>query len=317
MRQSTLVIAAMFVASVASADGTDHEHAVTTFEEARKLIDDGNCDAGLVKLEQSLRYEPSIGARLSMADCLESRDPLEAWNHLREAERLAYLKQDERRKVARERAIGLETRLAIVRVTIDPTTLQERGFELRVDGALIDRFFYGEGTLAMKPGPHTIEASAPNKRWSQQVVARPAATTSLTVQLAEPAPAPPPPVRAPVVESTSTGNTQRRIAFVVGGTGALSLIAGAAFGIVAISKRGDIETACGGNITTCHAAPGALDGQRAGQEVFAHLSTAGFIVGGVLIATGVALYVFAPRAQSAPRIGIAAGLGSVRLEGSF
>ena len=75
--------------AVARADSPDHDKAVALFDEARKLIDDNQCDAAMPKLWMSVRYEPSVGAHLSMADCLESHDPLDAWTQLREAQRLA------------------------------------------------------------------------------------------------------------------------------------------------------------------------------------------------------------------------------------
>src|SRR5712692_8236084 len=93
------ITAFILVTTVAHADSSDHARAMTAFEDARRLIDGGDCELGVVKLEESLRWEPSVGAHLAMADCLEARDPLTAWANLREAERLAYLKHDEQRKL--------------------------------------------------------------------------------------------------------------------------------------------------------------------------------------------------------------------------
>src|SRR4030081_2440821 len=107
----TLIVAVVMFPAIARADSPDHDKAVALFDEARKLIDDNQCDAAMPKLLMSLKYEPSVGARLSMSDCLESHDPLEAWTQLREAQRLAYLKHDDRTKIAQDRASALEGKL--------------------------------------------------------------------------------------------------------------------------------------------------------------------------------------------------------------
>lgn len=308
-----LALALLGASSLARADGSDRERAVVAFEEARKMIAAGDCEGGIAKLEQSLRYEPSIGARLSMADCYETRDPLVAWTNLREAERLSYVKQDERRKVAHDRAAALEAKLPIVKVNISEAVLNAPGLELRVDGELVDPFFYSSGTLAMKPGPHVVEATIPSKRWSQDVVAQPGATTSVTVQLQDaPAgrPAPPP------IEGPPPGQTQRTIGLVIAGVGVASLVAGGAFGLAALTEKNDIEKSCGGSAASCMAMPGSLDGAKAQQQSFALLSTVGFIAGGTLLAGGLFLYVIAPKAN-APRVGMAVSWNSVVLKGSW
>lgn len=298
MTRPILGLAVLLISTAAVADGApDHDRAVALFDEARKMIDDGNCDGAMPKLEQSLRYEPSVGARLSMADCTEPHNPLEAWSQLREAQRLAYLKHDERTKVAQDRAAALEAKLPIVHVVVPPQGLVEPGFELRVDGVLIDRFFYLDGVLAMSAGPHEIEATTPSRRWSQQVVAQAGVMTSVSVRLeassSKPATVAPPPV-APPHES---GSAQRTVGLFLSGAGVASIVAGGVFGGAALMKKADIDAACGGNAGACSAPVGSLDAQAAEQQTFARLSTLGFIVGGVALASGVVLYLTAPHAR--------------------
>jgi len=52
----------------------DHEKALETFQAARAAIAAGDCVSALPKLEESLAYEPSVGAHLSIADCYEQVD---------------------------------------------------------------------------------------------------------------------------------------------------------------------------------------------------------------------------------------------------
>src|SRR5262249_16802083 len=150
----------------ATAHAQDHDAAVATFEEGRRLLEQGNCPAATAKLNQSLTFEPSVGARLSLADCYQSSDPLAAWRSLREAERLAYLKHDDRIEVAQKRAAELEAKLPRVQMIIAPGTLEEAGFELRIDGVAVDPFFYRNAVFAVEPGKHVIEASAPRRHFT-------------------------------------------------------------------------------------------------------------------------------------------------------
>jgi hypothetical protein len=290
----------------------DHDRAVATFEEGRRLLEQGNCTAAITKLNESLGHEPSVGARLSLADCYQNTDPLAAWRSLREAARLAYVKHDERLSVAQKRAAELEAKLPRVRVALPPAAFDDPGFELRLDGAPVDPYFYKEGLLAMEPGKHVIEASAPRRHFAQTIVAE--ATTPRTVSVAlEPdvRPATPPAPTGGVSERRDdTGNTQRTLGIAVGAVGVAGVALGAAFGFVTLSKKNDLSNACGGNVGACTATPGSLDADREAAKAAATVSTVSFIVGGVAIASGVVLYVTAPRASAQTgRVGVAPAVG--------
>lgn len=308
-------VAAIVLASGRSdADAGDHDKAVALFDEARRFVDAGDCESAIAKLEQSLRYEPSVGANLTMGECYEARDPVKAWTHLREAERLAYMKHDDRRQVAKDRAAALEPRLPMVRLVVPRAVLEQQGMELRVDGALVAPYLYEDGTLALPPGPHVLDATLPGKKSSQHVVAQAAATTPVTVDMDAERPAPPPPAPRPsdaplAAAAPGAGSTQRSVAFVIGGAGVTALAAGAVLGIIALNKQSDIDSACGGNAASCTAAVGSLDGARSEQHTFAHLSTLGFAVGGTALAGAAVLYFTAPRASNAPRVGFAPAVG--------
>jgi hypothetical protein len=312
--RTLFAFALLLVPTIARADSPDHDKAVALFDEARKLIDDNQCDAAMPKLVMSVRYEPSVGARLSMADCLESHDPLEAWTQLREAQRLAYLKHDDRTTVARDRATALEAKLAMVHVALPADVVHQPGLEVRVDGTLVDSFFYESGTIALKAGPHVVEATLPNRRYSQQIVAQLGATTSVNAQLVQTAPqaAVTKPIEAP---AQNAGGAQRTIGILLGGIGLASLGVGGIFGGAALAKKGDIDSACGGSASTCTAPPGSQDAARSEQQTFARLSTLGFVVGGVAVAAGVVLYLTAPRAKTA--VAVTGSLGGLSLVGRF
>src|SRR5262245_44821287 len=77
-------------------DEGGHEKAVAAFQEGRRWIEQGNCDAAVPKFRESLQYESSVGARLNIVDCVEHSDPLSAWRLLKEAGALSLLNHDER-----------------------------------------------------------------------------------------------------------------------------------------------------------------------------------------------------------------------------
>src|SRR5437763_10138484 len=81
-----------------------HDKAVAAFQDGRRYIEAGNCDAAITKLRESLAFETSIGARLSLADCYEPRDPLTAWRLFKDAANQAYLNHDDRLSLAEQRA---------------------------------------------------------------------------------------------------------------------------------------------------------------------------------------------------------------------
>jgi hypothetical protein len=308
MRRAFLLAVPLILATqTASAQegASDHDTAVALFDDARRLIEQKDCDNAVLKLELSLKKEPSVGAHLSMADCLESHTPLEAWKHLREAQRLAYLHRDERTKVASDRAAALEQRLPIVHVVVPATVLQQPGLEVRVDGQLIDPFFYETGILALPAGPHTVEATTPARQWSHDVVAQAGATTAVTVQL-QPIPAGAGPV---VVEPPDHGKSQRTVGIIVGVVGLGGLALGGVFGAAALVKKSDIQSACGGSTSNCTATAGSQDGAMADVQTFSHVSTIGLIVGGVALAAGLVLYLTAPHGRAtAPQVGVGPGL---------
>src|SRR5262245_2155998 len=90
------------------------------FRTGRQLVDAGNCGAGVPIIEESHRLNDWIGGRLTLAECAKS--PLEAWPHLRHAERLALDSRDDRASFARTEAESLERKLALVHLDMRDVT---------------------------------------------------------------------------------------------------------------------------------------------------------------------------------------------------
>jgi hypothetical protein len=309
----------------ALADDSAHDKAVAAFQEGRRDIEAGNCDGAVTKLRESLTFEPSVGARLSLADCYEKNDPLAAWKVLKDAANLAYINHDDRLPLAEQRAAALEKRLPIIKLNIPGGAFELPGFELRVDGELVDKFHYRGGIIATKPGKHIIEANAPLRHFSEQIATEIGGSTPVNIKLERetcttnaPAPAPVAPV---VVSNENPGSTRRTLGLAVAGVGVVGLATGAVFGVLTSKKKSDIKDSCGGDVTRCNAAPGSVDPERESAKTTATISTASFIVGGLALVGGGALYFTAPTFTSAATIRVtprvATNGGGMGLEGTW
>jgi serine/threonine-protein kinase len=277
---------------------------VGAFQDGRRYIEQGNCDAAVTKLRESLAHEPSIGARLSLADCIEATDPVGAWSLLEEAAAHAYVAHDDRLQVIEQRAAALEKKTPNIVLTIPPATMETAGFELRVDGVFIDRYVYKSGVIVVKPGRHLLEASAPGRRWSDSVNVDASLPARVSVLLQQepcaPGSAPPAGAGASTIAASgdSPGSTRRTLGLTLAGVGLAGIASGVVFGIVTLSKKGSIDAACGGNAGNCQAPPGSVDGDRDAANTTATISTASFIAGSVALLGGAALYFTAPSATT-------------------
>ena len=117
----------------------------------------------------------------------------------------------------------------------------------------------------------------------------------------------PPPPPAP-----SGGSVRRTLGFVGIGVGGAGLVLGAVTGGLAIPKHSALQTACPGG----HC-PSTQADALAGYHVLTNLSTAGFIAGGVLAATGVVLFITAPRATASAGVAPLIGAGYAGAKGWF
>jgi hypothetical protein len=79
------------------------------------------------------------------------------------------------------------------------------------------------------------------------------------------------------------------------GIGVAGVVTGAVAGGVAIGQRSRLDERCGPNSHLC---PKPLENDVDGYNTLRHLSTVGFLVGGIGVAAGTVLLVTAPRASS-------------------
>jgi hypothetical protein len=208
---------------------------------------------------------------------------------------------------------GAGNDLAAVKVTMDGDVLAER-----LDGSAI----------SLDPGAHTftfelagqpsvtkqlvIREGQKDRREVLQFGASPAATPAKTATPAAKGPATSS-IESSVdqVSSSSSGGTQKVIAIVAAGVGVAGIGVGTIFGLSAMSKHDDANAKCPGACTDQAGVELWNDARSAGN-----ISTIGFVVGGVGLATGAILWLTAkPSRTTAFQGGV--GPGSVQIRGTW
>jgi hypothetical protein len=301
-------------APLAHAQPADGAAALTLFEEGKQLAASGNYRDGCPKLLASYTMVQKLGTLLNLADCYErSGKTASAWVRFTEAATIAERAgQQERAEFARTHAAALGPRLSRMIVTA-PSPAPD-GLEVRRDGTVVDAAVFGTA-VPVDPGPHALEARAPNKRtWTANVDIEPDAKAPRTVAIpalepdlassAGAAEGPPASVQAAGGDAgaSSSGGTQRTWAFVLGGVGAAGLVASVVGGLVARGQYAHSNDS-GGCVSDVCTQRGLDD--RSTASTTAGVSTGIFIGGALLLATGVVLYLTSSPAShsaaSAPR----------------
>ena len=108
-------------------------------------------------------------------------------------------------------------------------------------------------------------------------------------------------------------NGLRTVGIVATGAGVAALAAGGAFGALSFSRWAAAKSDCGAGCS----ATGPAQAEKSSAELFGNLSTAGFIAGGVLVATGLTLVLTAPKTAGKPDVGLTLAPGSAFVSGRF
>jgi hypothetical protein len=315
-----LVVAALSSARPGRAQSSaDSAAAQTLFDRAKSLMAAGRAADACPKFEESQRLDPGVGTLLNLARCYEQTGRFaSAWGKYLEAASAAKAKGDaDREQKARDLAASVLPRVSKLVIEVAP---EARTPELVItrDGAVIGEPQWGV-PIPADGGPHKVAARAPGKLSfsTTVVVAQDGSTATVSVATLKDAPATPSPAStptgAPDADTSSHGGlgVQRIVAIGSGVIGVAGITLGTVFGLKSKSKHDDAAKDCHGSECTTQAGLDASnDAQSAGN-----VATVAFIVGGVALAGGVALWFTAPSGKSSTQVGL--GLGSIRVKTVF
>lgn len=292
-------------AATAAPSAADKATAQTLYDDGMKLVAKKQYEAACKKLEESDRLDPGMGTKYRLAECYENLGrTASAWVLFREvADEAKATAQADREKRARERATKLAPKLS--HLTINVTS--SKGLEVKRDGAVIGEGQFG-AAVAVDPGPHVVEASAPGKKpFSKTVDVAATTDETITIPMLEDQPVV---VDAPKPsDDGKKGEWQKPAALIAGGVGVVALGVSTALVLSARSLMSDSEARCVGNL--CDAEGIDLRDRAVSRG---NIATAFFVVGAVAIAGGAVLYLTAP-SDNAPRVGLRPGF--LTIEGSF
>jgi hypothetical protein len=196
--------------------------------------------------------------------------------------------------------------------------------KVSVDGAALASKLDGQA-VPMNPGPHAFhfEAADGSMLDQQAMVREGEKNQEVAVVLGAAAPAPasptsrsPAPAEQPAqpADSGASQTPWKTVGWIAGAAGIVGLGVGAAFGVIALHDK---------NTAGCNAANVCQPGTTGSIKSAALASDIGWIAGGVLLAGGAALVLFAPSghasAATAVRIGpsLVSGGGGALLEGAW
>ncbi len=302
MKRSTALVAAavtgaMFHAHAARAQASANDRAVAEalFRDARQLSTSERWAEACPKFAESQRLDPKLGTLLYLATCHEREGKLaSAWVEFTEARaQAARANQNDRERIAKERATAIEPRLSRIVVEAEAPTA---GLTLELDGKALSSAVLGS-PIPVDPGDHTIGASAPDREPTTLKVSIVGEGQLLKVrvpalrsrEVAPPPPPKPPPVLPPP-PAPEVDTTQRDLGIVIAGVGGALLVAGGIFGFSALAKESDAKSDC----VDLACSQDGLDKHEAAQTL-AHFSTAGLALGAIGVGVGGYLFFTAPK----------------------
>lgn len=316
-----LVLAGCFTPSVAEAQDNqtaDRANAIEFFDKAAALEQSGNYSEACPKYAESYRLDPKLGALLHLADCYEHNGQLaSAYAAFREASELAAKLGDKRLAVANERSHALEAKVPHLFVKVDS---KDTGLELSKDGRPLSAAQWGT-ELALDPGQHSIEATAPGKQPWKTAINVPASGQTVTVIVpalanAASSPAVASSAAAPVAtnyspSTMSLGNdatgpgqdqqgpalNQRTVGYVVGGVGVVGLAMGTVFGLKVNSKNSKSDSICPTGQPCTLSEQANYNSSVSDARSARAASLVSFGVGGAALATGAILIFTAPKSN--------------------
>lgn len=287
-----LFTVALAVPEAAFAEAHDAQRlarAQALYDKATIEMDAGQFAVACPALAEVVRLIPEgMGARLTLGECLEEQGKLaSAWLQFAIVEGSA--SKPTQVHEAATRAAALRPKLPTMKLTFPPTLGATPGLTIRRDGAPLSRIHWAT-SFPVDAGVHEIVVQAPGfKTWRRQV-AIPVRGQLTVVELQALEPQPAIPMRGVPTKPTGLTRTTVGVATLVVGTG--GLIIGAVAGASVISKNGDLAAQCNGGPCSATLKP-QIDSMNAVTSV----AVVSLVSGGILAATGAALWLSSPASK--------------------
>ncbi|AKU95984.1 hypothetical protein AKJ09_02648 [Labilithrix luteola] len=308
MRWAIFVFAAtLLVPSIAWAQADGAARAQVLFDEAVAESRAGKYATACPKFAASQRLDPKTSTLLNLASCYElNGQTASAWAAFKEAEAFATKRG---RADWAERAANAVKELEpkLVRITVHvPSAVAIPQLHVELDGSELQSAEWNHA-LPVDPGEHRVAWSAPGFASKTDNVKVAASSVELTLTVLDPVPnivssSPSSPASSPLPTPAPFWTTGRVVGAVLAGTGAVSLVAGSAFGLSAKSKYDEAEGLCGvysGSPRTCLPNTSAeAVAAREDASSRATVSTVFFVAGGALIAGGAVLFAISSPSSS-------------------
>jgi hypothetical protein len=300
MKRLACLICAGIIASAASAHAQDNFQAVsaakTLFEQGQKQMEDKNYDGACQSFKASNEAVARVGTLLNLADCYEKAGKLaSAWGAYFDAISLGRRQnKPEYEEFAQKNRDRLEPLLSKMTIIVPPEVKVD-GMKVTRDGQIVEPVALGVA-IAIDPGKHVIEASAPRKLAFHTEVTVDDAHKNVEVKVEKLADAPmqwartnQPQIVEKVVEVPSSITPLRIGGIVLGSLGIASVIVGSALGLVANDKyQSALKNDCNNDPSTCTPV-GVTNGATAHD--LANIATGLFVGGLVAVAGGVTLFI--------------------------
>lgn len=302
------------------------------FRDGKSLMAAHDYARACPKLAASYEQDPATGTLFALAICYEESGKLaSAWTAYNEV--IGRARQEgraDRVQAATERASALEPQLSKLTVRVPAEVAALPGFSVRRDAQALPQAAW-DSAVPVDPGEHVIEATATGHAPFRQTVSVGASADQKIVEvpaLGGDASTPQPAgaatsgvdFAAPAAAEPKAQVPWRTIGLIVGGVGIVGLGVGSAFGLHAKSLDKDSRSNGDCDASGCNATglQRNKDARSAGN-----VSTVLFVAGGVLVATGVTLFIVGGNKKSEASASLAvspllpAGGGGVALHGGF
>jgi hypothetical protein len=268
----------------ASADSVQEQaEAHALFEEALQLMRRRAFDRACPLLERSLDRAADMTTAFRLAECYEQTDEEgSAWRYYTEvAEAAAGAGMAERRDYAKRRADALAPKLAVMRISVPADVV---GLEVSLDDRPLSALLY-DRELRVDPGEHSVSASAPDHEPFHRTITAERGGEAVVVEIAlERVERPPPPPPAEADEAWVPPPPLWITLLAVGGAG---VITGLAVGGAAKAHYDDSLEQCADR-----ACPDDALAMQDEAIVQGDAATAVFVIGGVALAAGTALWLW-------------------------